>query len=53
MSPGDDYTFVCPACGESMSVNAAMREALVANGCVICGSPVSPDDFTAVEDVEA
>lgn len=53
MSPGDDYTFVCPDCGESMAVNAAMRDALLANGCVVCGSAVSADAFTVATDVEA
>lgn len=46
MSAGDDYTFVCPECGESMSVNAPMRDALVENGCVVCGATVSRDAFS-------
>lgn len=53
MSPGDEYTFVCPDCGESMSVNASMRDALVANGCVVCSAPVTEKDFSKSEDVEA
>lgn len=52
MSPGDDYTFVCPVCGESMSVNAPMRDALIENGCVICGSSVSTDAFKQSTDAE-
>lgn len=46
MSTGSDYTFVCPECGESMSVNAPMRDALVENGCVVCGASVSGDAFS-------
>lgn len=46
MSPNDEYIFVCPVCEESMEVNASMRDALVENGCVVCGSPVSTDAFT-------
>lgn len=49
MSAGEEYVFVCPDCEESMEVNASMRDALVENGCVICGSSVSPDAFTRVE----
>lgn len=49
MSAAEEYVFVCPNCEESMEVNASMRDALVENGCVVCGSPVSPDAFTRVE----
>lgn len=42
-----DYTFVCPECGESVTVNPSMRDALLDNGCVICGATVSPAAFTA------
>lgn len=52
MSAGDDYTFVCPECGESMSVNGPMRDALVENGCVVCGADVSGDAFARTEDAE-
>lgn len=41
------YTFVCPECGESMQVNASMKEALIENGCVVCSASVPPDSFTA------
>jgi predicted RNA-binding Zn-ribbon protein involved in translation (DUF1610 family) len=47
MSASEDYTFVCPECGESMMVNDSMRQALVENGCVICGSSVSGGAFCA------
>jgi len=46
MSAGEEYVFVCPKCDESMAVNASMREALVENGCVVCGAPVSDAAFT-------
>lgn len=52
-SPGDDdagYVFVCPECDESMQVNASMRDALVENGCVICGAAVSRGSFTPRRD---
>ena len=39
------YTFVCPACRETMEVNESMREALLSHGCVVCGSSVSGEAF--------
>lgn len=45
-SSGDDLTFVCPGCGESLAVNVAMKEALIDNGCVICGTDVSSGAFS-------
>ncbi|WP_255170920.1 DUF7560 family zinc ribbon protein [Natrononativus amylolyticus] len=45
MSTSEDYTFVCPGCSQSIAVNASMRDALVENGCAICGTPVSRDAF--------
>lgn len=45
MGASEDFIFVCPACGESMEVNASMRDALVENGCVVCGAPVSAAAF--------
>lgn len=43
---GEGYTFVCPECNERLAVNGAMREELIARGCVLCGSPVSTGAFT-------
>ncbi len=36
MTPDEDstYIFSCPACGESLEVNASMKEALIDRGCV-------------------
>lgn len=42
----EEYTFVCPACGESLAVNESMKEALVERGCVICGTAVTAEAFT-------
>lgn len=44
--PGE-FRFVCPACGESLAVDLAMRDALLDNGCVVCGVEVSIQAFTA------
>ncbi|WP_336037844.1 DUF7560 family zinc ribbon protein [Halobacterium yunchengense] len=46
MTASEEFTFVCPACGESMEVNPAMRDALVENGCVVCGSRVTQAAFS-------
>ncbi|MFB6120876.1 MAG: hypothetical protein ABEJ68_07160 [Halobacteriaceae archaeon] len=50
MSAGEDYVFVCPECGESMEVNASMRDALVENGCVVCGATLSEGAFTPMDE---
>lgn len=49
MSASEEFVFTCPECGESMSVNAAMRDALVENGCVVCGWDVSDEAFSAAD----
>ena len=41
----EEFTFVCPACAESLAVNGPMREALIANGCVVCGAAVTDGAF--------
>lgn len=43
---GDEYTFRCPECDESLEVNAEMKAVLVEKGCVICGATVTADAFT-------
>ncbi|MFC7173845.1 hypothetical protein ACFR97_11660 [Haloplanus litoreus] len=46
MNGGTELVFHCPACGECMAVNAPMREALLDQGCVVCGSVVSQSAFS-------
>ena len=46
MSRAEEYVFFCPECGQEIEVNASMREALIANGCVICGAAVTDDAFS-------
>ena len=46
MAEVQEYDFVCPECAHEIEVNASMREALIANGCVICGASVSADAFS-------
>lgn len=49
MSVSEEFTFDCPDCGESMEVNSAMKDALVTNGCVVCGASVSPQAFSRTD----
>ena len=46
MSDAEEFAFLCPECGQEIEVNASMREALIANGCVVCGATVSEDSFS-------
>lgn len=41
----DEYTFVCPECEETLAVNGSMRDALIDNGCVVCGTDLSASAF--------
>jgi transcription elongation factor Elf1 len=41
----DEFTFRCPECGETLSVNTSMKAALIERGCVICSADVSSNDF--------
>ena len=45
MSGGGNLRFHCPGCGENMSVNEPMRDALLDHGCVVCGTTVSASAF--------
>lgn len=49
MAEAEEYQFVCPECRETISMNAAMREAIIANGCVVCGADVGEDSFEDVD----
>lgn len=43
-----EYEFRCPGCAERIVVNAPMRDTIVSEGCVICGTPVSTNDVRRV-----
>lgn len=40
------YAFECPHCGERTVVDGAVRDLLVADGCVLCGRAVPPEAFS-------
>ena len=46
MGDADEYDFRCPECAESIEVNGSMRDALIENGCVVCGADVSAEAFS-------
>ncbi|WP_449272235.1 DUF7560 family zinc ribbon protein [Halorussus rarus] len=41
------YRFTCPVCEECIVVDRHVREALLAQGCVVCSSSVGSDCFDA------
>ncbi|WP_436345762.1 DUF7560 family zinc ribbon protein [Natronorubrum sp. FCH18a] len=41
------YEFTCPDCQRSIPVTGPMRDATVANGCPLCGRPVTGTHFEA------
>lgn len=46
MGKAVEYRFVCPECAQEIEVNASMREALIVNGCVLCGATISEEAFS-------
>ena len=46
MGEAEEFVFVCPECAQQIEVNASMREALIANGCVVCGAGVDVGAFS-------
>jgi hypothetical protein len=40
------YVFDCPSCRTEMHVDADIRAEMLADGCVLCRTPVTTDDFT-------
>jgi len=46
MCENREFAFTCPECQQVIEVNASMREALIVNGCVICGAAVSEEAFS-------
>ena len=43
-----EYVFDCSGCGESVAVNAEMKQTLLRDGCPVCRGEVSEDDFDSV-----
>lgn len=48
-----EFSFRCPSCEESLTVNGAMRAALVERGCVVCGTELTPAAFARVDESDA
>lgn len=49
----EEYTFVCPECGETLAVNDSMKEALIEQGCVICGGSLTAAAFSSVTSADS
>lgn len=43
------YLFTCAECGEQVDVDAGIREILLHEGCVVCDSEVSRDQFQLLD----
>lgn len=39
------YVFECPACGQRIDVDVAMRDAILADGCPVCAADVTLASF--------
>lgn len=37
--------FSCPACGQEISVNEEMKDAILTNGCPVCATSVGSEYF--------
>lgn len=48
-----EFSFRCPSCEESLTVNEAMRAALVERGCVVCGADLTAAAFTREPECES
>ncbi len=48
-----EFSFRCPSCEESLTVNGSMRAALVERGCVVCGAALTTAAFTAASECES
>lgn len=43
-----EYEFTCSECGQQISVNETMRDAIENNGCPVCAATVSSSEFGEV-----
>ncbi len=48
-----EFSFRCPSCDETLTVNGAMRTALVERGCVVCGAELTAAAFTREAECES
>lgn len=40
-----EYEFTCSECGQQISVNETMRDAIEENGCPVCAATVGSGEF--------
>ena len=48
-----EYEFTCSECGQQISVNETMREAIVENGCPVCAATVGGSAFVEMVENES
>jgi len=41
----NEQEFTCNECGQRITVNESMREAILTNGCPVCAADASETDF--------
>lgn len=46
MGDVEEFYFVCPECEHEIAVDTSIREALIVNGCVLCGAAVTDRAFS-------
>lgn len=44
-----EHEFTCSACGQQITVNEGMREAIVSNGCPVCGAAATASEFAPAD----
>jgi predicted RNA-binding Zn-ribbon protein involved in translation (DUF1610 family) len=44
-----EHEFTCGECGQQITVNEKMREAIVSNGCPVCGATATGSDFAPAD----
>lgn len=45
MAAATELTYDCRACDRSVTVDGALRDAILEHGCVLCGAAVEPTAF--------
>lgn len=48
----EEYSFACPGCEASLTVNDPMKDALIERGCVLCGTSLTAEAFTSLSAVD-
>ncbi|WP_436935113.1 DUF7560 family zinc ribbon protein [Halovenus marina] len=44
-----EHEFTCSECGQQITVNEGMREAIVSSGCPVCGAAATDAQFAPID----